>query len=136
MPGSSTASRIAGSLLAQRTGFGRSRIELRDAGGSVVGGFVPSGAFKRGGEVELQGRRLSWEPSSRWKSHFLLRDGERELAHFEARSSGKRPVKVRVEDSPSADELAVLFGCWLAKVAADDAMTAAAAASSVAATSV
>jgi hypothetical protein len=57
----------------------------------------------------------------------VLLDGDVDLAHFEAKDWGKRPVKVRVEDAGADRSVALLVGCLLAKFAADEAAAAASA---------
>jgi hypothetical protein len=109
-------------------GFWKRRVEATDAAGSPVAAFEPR-SVKRGGVLRVGGRELRIEPASKWKERYALKDGERELVVLEAKSWGKRPVRVAVEDPSAVDPLLLLFAAFVARRLAEDAAAAATSAS-------
>ena len=109
-------------------GFWKRRVEATDAAGSPAAEFEPR-TVRRGGILRVGARELQIAPASRWKERYALKDGERELAVLEARSWGKRPVRVAVEDPSALDPLLLLFAAFVARRLAEDAAAAATSAS-------
>ena len=101
-------------------GFWKRRVEATDAAGTPVADFEPR-SFKRGGILRIGGRELRIAPASRWKERYALKDGERELAVLEAKSWGKRPIRVAVDDPAAVEPLLLLFAAFVARKLADDA---------------
>jgi hypothetical protein len=99
------------------------RIEAIDALGEVIGDFhgrlLSSGGALRWGTRELTLRR-----SSVLRERYALADGVHELAHFEVKSWGRRPVHVRV-DASTVDPGLLLFAVFVVRAAASDNETAA-----------
>ena len=115
-----------------RRGFWRRQIEAVADDGSVDGRYEPR-SVRRGGTVRWGGRELALRPASVWRERYALADGERELALFEGKGWGKRPVKVSL-----AEELEpglVLFTTFVVRGLAEDANAAAGAAVSTTAVS-
>ena len=46
----------------------------------------------------MAGRELALRPASRWRERYALADGDHELAVFDGRGWGRRPVTVVVDD--------------------------------------
>jgi hypothetical protein len=109
-------------------GFWQRRVAATDAAGSPVAEFDPR-SIRRGGILRVGDRELQLTPASRWKEHYALKDGERELAVLEAKGWGKRPVRVAVDDPGAVDPLLLLFAAFVARRLAEDAASAATAAS-------
>jgi hypothetical protein len=101
------------------TGFWKRRIEATDAAGSPVADFEPR-SVRRGGTLRVGARELQIAPASRWKERYALKDGERELAVLEARTWGRRPVRVAVADPSAVDPLVLLFAAFVARRLAED----------------
>jgi hypothetical protein len=106
--------------------------EATDETGTVVATFRGRG-LRRGGTLAWEDRELTLRPASAWRERYALADGERELAVFDGKGWGKRPVSVRVEDPASIDPGLLLFTAFVVRGLAEDASSAAGA---VAATSV
>ena len=120
-----------------RRGFLRPVVEATDAAGGVAGTFKGSG-IKRGGTLRWGDRGLQLRPASVWRERYALADRDRELATFEGKGWGKRPVKVTVEDPAAVDPALLLFTAFVVRGLAEDANSAAggaAAAGAVAASS-
>jgi hypothetical protein len=103
-----------------------------DDGGAMCGEFEPR-TLRRGGTLRWNDRELALRPASSFRERYALADGNREVALFDGKSWGKRPVKVTLEED-SLDPGLVLFAAWIVRGLAEDAGTAAAVASSTAAT--
>ncbi len=111
---------------AASTGFWRRNVALTDSAGTTVAEFEPRKVLS-GGTLRVGPRELQMGPASRWKSRWALRDGERELAILEAKSWGKRPVAVTLEDLAAVEPHLLLFAAFVARQMADDAASAASA---------
>jgi hypothetical protein len=107
-----------------RRGFFSTTMEATDAAGEVVGSFKAR-AIKRGGPLEWRGRELVLRPASVWKERYALADGDRELALFDGRSWGKRPVRVSLEDPGAVEPGLLLFCAYVVRGLAEDADAAA-----------
>ena len=81
-----------------RRGFWRRVVLATDAADLVVGEFRPRGV-RRGGALSWAGRELALRPASRWRERYALADGDSELALFDGRGWGRRPVRVSVDDA-------------------------------------
>ena len=107
-----------------RRGFWRRTVQATDARDSVVGEFVPRG-LRRGGSLRWSGRELELRPASSWRQHYALADGERELALFDGKGWGRRPVRVSVDDPATLEPGLLLFACFVVRGLAEDASSAA-----------
>jgi hypothetical protein len=106
-----------------RRGFWRRTIQATDAADSVVGEFEPRG-LRRGGGVRWAGRELELRPASRWRERYALADGENELAVFDGKGWGRRPVEVLVDDPATVEPGLLLFTCFVVRGLAEDASSA------------
>jgi hypothetical protein len=96
----------------------------------VAGSFSPR-ALRRGGTVVWGGRSLELRPASRWRERYALADGGRELAVFDAKSWGKRPVEVSLDQEAGVEPGLVLFTAFIARSLASDAAASAGASAGV-----
>jgi hypothetical protein len=103
----------------------RGDVEATDAAGTAVGEFEPRGGLHRGGTVRWGGRELALRPASRWHERYALADGDRELAVFDGKGWGKRPVNVTLEDPGAMEPGLVLFAAFVVRKLAEDAGAAA-----------
>jgi hypothetical protein len=62
-------------------------------------------------------------PASRWRERYALAEAERELAVFDARGWGRRPVEMTLHDD-AADPGLLLFAAFIARSLAADAAAA------------
>jgi hypothetical protein len=116
-----------------RHGFWRRRVEATDVDGTTIGAFEPRG-MRRGGAVLWNGRELELRPSSAWRERYALVDGDDELAVFDGKGWGRKPVAITIRDPEALDPGLVLFAAFVVRGLADDASAAAGAASGTAAT--
>ena len=116
-----------------RRGVFKAVVEATDAFGTPVGVYEPR-TFKRGGTLRWGGREYTLRPASVWRSRYALADGDRELAVFDGRGWGKRPVAIVVDDPAALDAGLVLYTAFVVRGLAEDANTAAAAGASAAGT--
>ena len=107
-----------------RRGFWRRTIQATDAADTVVGEFEPRD-LRRGGALRWAGRELELRPASSWRERYALADGERELAVFDGRGWGRRPVGVSVDDPGPLEPGLVLFAAFVVRGLAEDAGAAA-----------
>jgi hypothetical protein len=114
-----------------RHGLFKAVVEATDALGSVVGSYEPR-TFKRGGTLRWAGRELTLRPASVWRQRYALADGDRELAVFDGRGWGKRPVAVLADDPAALDPGLVLYAAFVVRGLAEDANSAAAGGASAA----
>src|SRR6476620_8571571 len=80
-----------------RRGVFRTTIEASDAAGTAVGSFAPR-TLGRGGAIRWGDHDLELRPASMWTERYALADDERELAVLDAKSWGKRPVRITIEE--------------------------------------
>jgi hypothetical protein len=111
-----------------RRGVFTTRSEARDEAGTLIGSFQPR-TLRRGGTVEWSGAEFALRPASAWRERYALADGEHELALFEGKGWGRRPVRVEIDDSRTAEPMLLLFAAFVVRGLAEDAGGAAAAAS-------
>ena len=107
-----------------RRGFWRRTVQATDATETVVGEFEPRG-LRRGGALRWAGRELELRPASRWRERYALADGERELAVFDGKGWGRRPVGVSMDDPGALEPALVLFAAFVVRGLASDADAAA-----------
>ena len=107
----------------------RRAVDASDAAGTTVGRFSPRGV-RRGGTLRWLDRELMLRPASRWRERYALADGDREIAVFEAKGWGRRPVKVTLEDPKAVDAGLLLFAAFVARGLAEEASANAGAATS------
>ena len=100
-----------------RRGFWR-QLQATDATGAVVGTF--DGRLRGGGTLTWDDRELALRRASVWRERYALADGELDLALFDARSWGKRPVTVTIDDPGALDPGMLLFGAFVARSLAHD----------------
>jgi hypothetical protein len=116
----------------ERPGFLGRTIRAFGSGGTVVGEFDPR-SIRRGGELRWDGRVFELRPASAWRERYALAVGDDELAVFEGKSWGRRPVKVEIVRPEGVEPGLMLFAAFVVRGLADDAS--AVAGSTVAATS-
>lgn len=127
-----TAEADGSSWRIDRRGFWPRIVQATDANGTVVGEFEPRG-FRRGGALRWAGRELTLRAASSWRERYALADGESELAIFDGKSWGKRPVKISVEQAVEPGLL--LFAAFVVRGLARAADGSASASASTASTS-
>jgi hypothetical protein len=105
-----------------RRGLWRS-IVVTDAAQADVGAF--HARLRGGGTIEWDGREYVLRRASVLRERYALVDGDRELALLDARSWGKRPVAITIDDPSAVDAGLLLFAAFLARKLASDADSAA-----------
>jgi hypothetical protein len=118
----------AGSRFA-RVGFWQRRIEAVDGNGNVVGEFEPRD-LRRGGKLRWGDLEYVLRPASSWRERYALADGDRELALLDGKGWGRRPVKVSIDEPNAVEPGLLLFAVFVVRGLAEDAGSAAVAASS------
>jgi hypothetical protein len=108
-------------------------VEATDVDGTTIGAFEPRG-MRRGGTVLWNGRELELRLSSAWRERYALVDGDKELAVFDGKGWGRKPVAISIGDPDALDPGLVLFAAFVVRGLADDTSAAAGAASGTAAT--
>jgi hypothetical protein len=108
-------------------------VEATDMDGTTIGAFEPR-EMRRGGAVLWNGRQFELRPSSAWRERYALVDGDDELAVFDGKGWGRKPVTISIADPGKLDPGLVLFAAFVVRSLADDASAAAGAASGIAAT--
>ena len=114
-----------------RRHFWISDIEATDAAGSTIGLFEPRG-LRRGGTLRWAGRELALRPASQWRERYALADGDNELAIFDGRGWGRRPVTISIDDPAAVEPGLLLFAAFVVRGLAEDASGAAGAAAGTA----
>jgi hypothetical protein len=127
-----TANTDAGQWRLARRGFFGRTVEAVAADGSVDGRYEAR-AIRRGGSLQWRARLYTLRPASSWRERYALTDGAQELALFEGKGWGRRPVKVSL--ASELDAGLVLFAAFVVRSLAEDAGAAAGAAASTAAVS-
>ncbi|HEX4733556.1 MAG TPA: hypothetical protein VH247_04015 [Thermoleophilaceae bacterium] len=103
--------------------FGRA-IQCVGAGGALVGEFAPR-SIRRGGELHWSGRTFELRPASNWRERYALAAGDVEVAVFEGKGWGKRPVKVDIARPEAIEPGLLLFTAFVVRGLAEDASSAA-----------
>ena len=93
-------------------------------GGRVRAAAQPS-PWRRASLVRPRGFEL--RPASKWRQRYALADGDRELALFDGKGWGRRPVSVSLDDPGELDPGLVLFAAFVVRSLAEDSGGAAAA---------
>jgi hypothetical protein len=88
-----------------RRGFWGRAVEAADATGTTVGRFTAR-SVRRGGTL---------------RERYALADGDREIALFDGKGWGRRPVKVTVEEPGAVDPGLLLFAAFVVRGLAEDA---------------
>lgn len=104
-------------------GLLKRRVEASDAAGTAMGEFEPR-TMRRGGIVRWEGEELALRPASSWRERYALADGDRELALFDGKGWGRRPVNVTVDEPGSIDPGLLLLAAFVVRGLAEDAGTA------------
>jgi hypothetical protein len=102
-----------------RSGFWRTVIHATDEAGAEIGRFEPR-SLRRGGVLRWQERELMFRPASAWRSRYALTENEVELATFEGKSWGRRPVAGTLHGEGVHDPGLVLFGAFVVRSLAHD----------------
>jgi hypothetical protein len=108
----------------ERQGFLGRGIQALGSGGAVVGEFDPR-TIRRGGQLRWNGREFDLRPASAWRERYALAIGEHELALFEGKAWGRRPVKVEILRPEAIEPGLMLFAAFVVRALADDASAAA-----------
>jgi len=108
-----------------RRGFWR-QLQATDSAGVVVGAFERR--LLGGGTVRWADREFALRRASVWHEHYVLADGDRELALFDAKGWGRRPVTIRIDDHAVLEPGLLLYAAFLVHTLAGDATAGAAAA--------
>jgi hypothetical protein len=111
--------------------FGRNIYAL-GSGDAVIGEFDPR-PIRRGGELRWSGRVFQLRPASAWRERYALAIGDEELAVFEGKSWGRKPVRVEIVRPEAIEPGLMLFAAFVVRSLAEDGSSAAGA--SVATTS-
>ena len=115
-----------------RRGVFTPRAEATSASGAV-GEFEPR-TIRRGGTILWSGTSYALRPASAWRERYALADGDRELAVFDGKGWGRRPVRVEIDATTIPDPGLLLFAAFVVRGLAEDASGAAGASASTAAT--
>ena len=103
-----------------RRGLWQTTIEASDASGAVVGSFSPR-ALRRGGSLRWDDRDFELQPASMWKERYALGDHDRELAVLDAKTWGKRPVRITIDEPSLMEPGLLLFAAFAVRQLAEDA---------------
>ena len=124
--GSRTATAEAGgqSWRIVRRGTLRRVTEIADAAGTPVGEFSERRG-RRACLLRWGDRELTLQRASRWRQHYELADGGRELAVLDGKGWGRRPVKVTLEQPGAVEPGLLLFAAFVVRGLAQDAAAAA-----------
>jgi hypothetical protein len=112
-----------------RRGLWRPVVEATDGAGRTVGQFRAR-SVRSGGTLRWIDRELMLRPASRWRERYALADGDHELAVFEGKGWGRRPVKITVDDPRAPDPGLLLFAAFVVRGLGEDASAAAGATAS------
>lgn len=108
-----------------RAGFFGRAIQAYAGGNALVGEFDPR-AIRRGGELSWNGQSYELRPASAWRERYALVVGDTEVALFDGKSWGKRPVKVEIVRPEAIDPGLMLFTAFVVRALAEDASAVAA----------
>jgi hypothetical protein len=117
----------------ERRSLWQRAVEATDETGEVAGTFEPR-TIRRGGAVRWGPRELTLRAASSWRERYALADGERELATFDGKGWGRRPVAITVAEEADVEPGLLLFATFVVRGLAEDAGSAAVVASSAATT--
>jgi hypothetical protein len=117
---SATAEASGRSWRISRRGLLGRGIVAADAAGRITGEFRPE-RMRRGGALTWGGRELALRPASMWRERYALAEGDAELALFDGRGWGRRPVRVTVADLAAVDVGLLLFAAFVVRGLAEEA---------------
>jgi hypothetical protein len=103
-----------------RRGFWQTTIEASDATGAAVGSFAPRN-LRGGGSLRWGARDFELRPASMWTERYALADRDLELAVLDAKSWGKRPVRITVDEPNLVEPGLLLFAAFAVRQLAEDA---------------
>jgi hypothetical protein len=98
----------------------------------VVGSFAAR-SLRRSGSLRWGDRDFELRPASMWTERYALSDQDRELAVLDAKSWGKRPVRITVDEPSPVEPGLLLFAAFAVRQLAEDASSTAGGASAAAA---
>lgn len=127
---SAAAETADGSWSFSRRGLFARGVDAYDSAHTDVGAFEPR-SLRRGGIVRWHGHELALRAASSWRERYALADADRELAVFDGKGWGRRPVKVSLADG-DVDPGLLLFTAFVVRGLANDASAAAAGGSTAA----
>src|SRR3954453_20021629 len=93
-----------------RRGFWR-QLPATDAARMVVGAF--DRRLLGGGSVRWADREFALRRASVWRERYVLADGDRELALFDAKGWGLRPVTISIDPHPALEPRLVLYTAFV-----------------------
>jgi len=105
-------------------------LDATDVSGTAGGSFEPT-LLRRGGTLTWGGRTLALRSASVWRERYALAEGEREVAVFDEKGWGKRPLTIHLSEETPVGLL--LFAAFVVRTLAADATSAAGAGASAAA---
>lgn len=119
--GTTTATTADGdaSWTISREGFWRRTIRATDAAGAEVGEFTGR-ALTRGGHLRWGDHEMTIDATSLWRSRYALVERERDLAVFDAKGWGRRPVRMTVLEPGAVEPGLLLFATFLVRRLATD----------------
>ena len=117
----------------ERRGFWQRGVRALADTGVVVGEFEPR-TVRRGGVLRWHGREFVLRPASSWRERYSLVQADRELALFDGKGWGQRPLRVSVSEGIPIEPGLLLFTAFVVRGLVEDANTASAAGASTAAT--
>ena len=103
-----------------RSGVFGQHIYATGSGDEMVGEFDPR-AVRRGGELRWERRSFELRAASAWRERYALATGDTELALFEGKGWGRRPVKVEILRPESVEPGLMLFAAFVVRGLAEDA---------------
>ena len=107
-----------------RSGLFGQKIYALGSGDELVGEFDPR-AIRRGGELRWKGQSFELRPASAWRERYALAVGDQELALFEGKGWGRRPVKLEILRPEGIEPGLMLFAAFVVRSVAEDAGSAA-----------
>jgi hypothetical protein len=114
-----------------RRGLWQRIIEATDEAGTLEGEFVPRD-IRRGGTLRWAGRELELRPVSPLCERYTLSDSDRDVVLLDAKSWGRRPVKLTLVDREAIESGLLLFAAFVVHQLAVKAANATSASSTVA----
>jgi hypothetical protein len=100
------------------------RVRALAEGGVLVGEFDPR-SLRRGGELRWNEQAYELRPASAWRERYALVLGDSEVAIFESKGWGRKPVKVQIVRPEAIEPGLVLFTAFVVRGLAEDASNAA-----------
>lgn len=114
-------------------GMWKTTFHASGPGGIGAGSFTRT-KLRRGGSLRWGVRDFQLRVASRWRERYALVDQGSELAVFDAKSWGKRPVKILIDDPGLVQPGLLLFAAFTVRQLAGDADATTASAAATAAT--